>query len=99
LNNASCRGKQHVGRDRPDNNRLDVARLKSALRQGFARSLDCQVAGRDTFLDNVTLANPDARHDPFIVGVDHALKVGIGKKTRRHIRAQSANFGADRFAQ
>src|SRR5215471_10662090 len=47
----------------------------------------------------MALPDPDPAHDPFIVGVDHPFKVGIGQKARRHISAQSTDLGADRFCQ
>jgi hypothetical protein len=33
------------------------------------------------------LPDPDPGHNPFVVGVDHLFKVGIGEKARRHISA------------
>ena len=70
-----------------------------AMCQCFSRSFDRQIARRYALLDDMPLANSHPGHDPFIVSVDHPLEIGIGEKSRRHIGAQGADFGADRFTQ
>jgi hypothetical protein len=47
----------------------------------------------------MTLADAHARHDPLVVGVNHFLQVGVGKQAWRHVRAEGADFGANRFRQ
>ena len=77
---------------------MSVAAIPRCAR-AFLAACDREIAGGNALVDDMPLADADAGHDPFIVGVDHFFEVGIGEQARRHIRAQSADFGADRFRQ
>src|SRR5215469_1807515 len=60
---------------------------------------DGQVTGSHTFIGNVALADAHALENPFVGGIDHFLKVGIGKNSWRNIGAKRCNFGASRRSQ
>jgi hypothetical protein len=47
----------------------------------------------------MTLADPDALHDPLVIGIDKFFEIGIGKKARRNVGAESADLNALKLAQ
>src|SRR5260370_33721305 len=64
LNEASGRGKKHVGRNRSYNDRVEIGRVDAALGKRLLRRLDRKIAGRNTLVPEMTLADADALHDP-----------------------------------
>ena len=51
--------------------------------QSLSSGFDRQIAGGDSFIDNVPFTNAYAFPDPLIDGIDHFFQVGIGQKARR----------------
>jgi hypothetical protein len=47
----------------------------------------------------MTLADADALHDPLVIGIDKFFEIGVGKKTRRNVRAKSADLNALKLTQ
>jgi hypothetical protein len=47
----------------------------------------------------MTLADADALHNPLVIGVDKFFEVGVGKKARRNVGAESADLNALKLAQ
>jgi hypothetical protein len=47
----------------------------------------------------MTLPDANPFHDPLIVGIDHPFEVGVGKKTRGNISAESADLNALKLLQ
>ncbi len=99
LHQTSGRGKKHVGRNGPHDNRIEIGRLDAALGERFLRRLDRQIAGRNSLVHDVTFANADALHDPLIVGIDHLFEVGVGEKAGWNVGAESADLNALKLAQ
>ncbi len=99
LNQAGGRWKEHVGRDRADDDGINVAGSQTALGKRLLGGLDRQIAGGHAFVHDVALADADAGENPVIGGVDHFFEVGVGEKFRRHVGAEGADFDADRIGQ
>src|ERR1700694_3303986 len=99
LNKASGRGKQHVRRNRSHNDRVEIGSVNAALRERLFRRLDRKIAGGNTFVCQMTLADADALHDPLVISIDKFLEVGVGKKARRNVRAKSADLNALKLTQ
>src|ERR1700677_704925 len=93
------RGKKHVRSNRPYHNRIEVGSFNTALRERSLRRLHRQVTGCDPFVHEMTLADANPFHDPLIIGIDHLFEVGVGKKTRRNISAESADLNALKLLQ
>src|SRR5262245_46121365 len=71
LYQAGGRGEEHVGRDRRDNNQLDLMGLDAAPLQQVVYRLDRQLGRRRAFFDPVALVNARAPADPCGVGDYH----------------------------
>src|SRR5271156_978723 len=99
LDETCGRGEKHVGRDRPYNDRVEVGSLNAALGERLLRRLDREIAGRDAFIYDMTFADADTLHDPLVVGIDKFFEVGVGKKARRNVGAESADLNALKLAQ
>src|SRR6266852_3431711 len=99
LNETSGRGKEHVGRNRSHNDRVEIGRFDAALGERFLRRLDRKIAGRNALIHEMTLTDANALHDPLVVGLDHFFEVGVGKKTRRNVGAESADLNALKLTQ
>ena len=94
LHQAGRGGKKHVGSDGADDDGIDVGGSQAALGERFLGGFDREVAGGHAFFDDVALADADAGENPFIVGVDHFLEVGVGEKTGRHVGAKGADLNS-----
>jgi hypothetical protein len=99
LHQTSSGGKQHVGSHRRHDDSVQIAGRNSAFGQSFLRRFDRQIAGRNALVHNMTLADTDAAHDPFVIGVNQLFKVGVGEKTGRNVGAESADLNALKLAQ
>ena len=99
LHQAGGGGKKHVGRHRAHDDGFDIGGRQPALGQSLLRGFDSQVAGGHSLVYDVALADAHAGHDPFVVGVDHFFEIGVGEQARRHVGAEGADFGANRFSQ
>jgi hypothetical protein len=93
LNQARSGRKQHVGRNRPNDDGLKLGSRKSGAIQGFASRFAGDVRGRDSFIDKMTLANSGAFLDPLVIGFDHLFEVGISQKARWDVGSKGADFG------
>jgi hypothetical protein len=99
LNEASGRGKKHVGRNRSHNDRVELGRVDAALGKRSLRRLDRKIAGCNTFVHEMTLADTDTLHDPLVIGIDKFFEVGVSKKARRNVGAKSADLNALKLTQ
>ena len=99
LDETRGRGEKHVGRNRSHNDRVEFGRVDAALGQRVPRRLDRKIAGRNTFVHEVTFADADALHDPLVIGINKLFEVGIGKKARRNVGAESADLNALKLTQ
>src|SRR6266853_6711833 len=99
LNKTSGRGEKHVGRNRSHNDRVEIGRVDAALGKRLLRRLDRKIAGRNTLVCKMTLADADALHDPLVIGIDKFFEVGVGKKARRNVGAESADLNALKLTQ
>jgi hypothetical protein len=99
LDETSGRGEKHVWRNRSHNNRVEIGRVDAAVGEGLLRRLDRKIAGRNTLVYEMTLANTDALHDPLVIGIDKFFEVGVGKKAGRNVGAESADLNALKLAQ
>ena len=80
LHQAGGAGKQHVGRDGADDDQVDVVRGQSGLLDRDERGLLREVRRRHAGIDDVTLANAGALHDPLVGGFDQLLEIGVGQQ-------------------
>ena len=95
LNQARCRGEGHVRRYRGNNDGVYLGSVDAGLGQtGFSR-LCGQVAGGNTFIDNVPFPDAGSFRDPPIVGFHHALQVGVGQQPGWDVGAYSRNLCAN----
>jgi hypothetical protein len=99
LDETGRRWKQHVGRNRRDNDGVEIAGGDSTLGESSPGGFGSQIARCHTFVDNMTLANSDAAHDPFVVGIDHFFEVGVGQKAGWNVGTESADLNALKLAQ
>ena len=76
-----------VGRDRGDNDGIQVASVDSRLRQGLFRRTDRH--GRRSLVrgGDAAFLHAGACADPLVVGVDELLKVGVGPSFFRDVGA------------
>jgi hypothetical protein len=96
LHDAGRGWKEHIGRDRADDDDIDVGWSQAALSKRFPGSLDCKVAGGNTLFDDVTFADTDSRENPVIGSVNHFLEVSVRKKPGGHVGAKSTDLHSDR---
>ena len=99
LNQAGCRGEEHVRRDGRDDDYVNVRRRYASFGQSFLGRFHREIAGRHALVNQVAFPNSGAFHDPVMVRLDHLLEILISQKARRDIRSQSADFGANRVIQ
>ncbi len=67
-----------VGGDGADDDRVDLRRFDSALRQRAAGRQDRHIGGSHLRVGNMALADARALHDPLVVGIDQLFQVLIG---------------------
>ena len=80
LNEARRGGKQHVGRDSGDDDRVDLAGVDVALFQNLACCTRRHVRGRLVVIPkNPPLSDPGTGANPFVTRVHHLLQIGIRK--------------------
>ena len=99
LDQASGGGEKHVGRDRSHYDRVEIGRADAALGERLLCGLDRKIAGRNPLVDEMTLADADALHDPLVIGVDKFFEVGVGEKAGRNVGAESADLNALKLGQ
>ena len=71
----------------------------AAFGERFLRRLHRKIAGRNPFVDEMTLADADALHDPLVIGVDNFFEIGVGEKAGRNVGAESADLNALKLGQ
>ena len=94
LHQARGARKQHVGRDRADDDHVDVVRRQPGLLDRLLRRFGREIARRDARIDDVALLDAGALQDPFVGGLDHLLEIRIGQQLRRHIGGQALDLDA-----
>ena len=86
---------EHVRRYRSNYDRVDLRRRDPRVPQTAAGSLRGEIASGYPFLGNVPLVYACALHNPFIVGIHHVFKVGVGQQSRGHIGSQCGDLGTE----
>ena len=66
--------------------------IDPALGERAAGGLDRHVGGRHSGLGDVALPDPDAFHDPLVVGVDQLFQVLLGQHVGRSVAAERSDF-------
>src|SRR4029077_18607070 len=99
LNETSGRGEKHVGRNRSHNDLVEIGSVDAALGQRVLRRLDRKIAGRNTLVCKMAFADTDPLHDPLVIGIDKFFEIGVGKKARRNVGAESADLNALKLTQ
>src|SRR5208282_3777170 len=99
LDKTRGRGKKHIGRNRPDDDRVEVGGRDAALVERFLGCFNRKIAGRNAFVDQMAFADAYALHDPLVVCVDKFFQIGVGEKTRRNVGAESADLNALKLSQ
>jgi hypothetical protein len=92
LQQARRAREEHVGRDRADDDELDVARRQAGAPDRLEGGLLGQIGGADAGIDDVALADPGALQDPLVGGVDHLLEIVIGQHPRWHVGGQTLDL-------
>ena len=89
-------GEGHVGCDGGDNDEIEVFGFDAGILQSIESSFDREIARRLVFRSNAALFDSRALNDPFVIGIDHALQVGVGQDFLRNVFAGAGNGdGAD----
>ncbi len=73
--------------------------VDAALRETLLRGFGGKIAGGDTLLHDVTLADAGALHDPLVVGIHHLFEVGVRQQLRRNVYTQRTDLGPDRLTR
>ena len=77
-----------VGRGCGENERVDFLRVGAGLFEQLLHGFACHIARAETFLvENASLLDADACHNPLIVGLDHARKFVVAQHIFRHVTA------------
>ncbi len=72
LNETGCRGKEHVGSGRGDENKIDFGGRDSRLFDRLQRRFCGHVACLFIFRGDATFLDARASGDPFVARIDHA---------------------------
>ena len=94
LNQAGGRGEKHIGRHRGNNNCVQIGRGHAALHQSPLGGLGREVAGGDSCIYDMALANPGAIDNPIVGGFYHLFQIIVGQQAGRNEGAQGSNLGA-----
>ena len=91
-------GERIVGRGGGENQAFDFLRIGAGLFEQLLNGLACHVGRAETFLvEDAALLDSDARHDPFVVGVDHARKFFVVEDVFGYESAHAGDNGIDFF--
>ena len=99
LHQASGGGIHHVGGDRADDDQIHLLQIEGMRLQQILDRFDGQIAGGNSLVDQVTLADSGAFQDPLVGGVHHFFQVLIGEDARRDVGTESGNLGATSVRQ
>ena len=77
LHQAGGRGKQHVGRDRGDQNHFEISGRYAALSERSLGSLHGEIAAGYALVGEVAFADAGALQDPIVGSLDHLFEVGV----------------------
>ena len=81
-----------VGGSGGENERVDFLRVGAGLFEQLLYGLACHIARAETLLvENASLLDADARHDPLIVGLYHAREFVVAQHIFGHVAASSMN--------
>ena len=92
LHQAGGGGKRHVGRDRGDDDEIDLFGGDAGLFHRPPRRLGRQIGGK--FVLGAAMCrsfDAGAGGDPFVGGVHHFFEVGIGEDLCRHIGSDAGD--------
>ena len=87
LHQACSGGKQHIGRDGAQDDRVQLACFDATLFQSNPGRFHRQVGGRDIRIGNVPLGNSDALHDPLVAGLHQLFEILVGQDAGRRVAA------------
>ncbi len=76
-----------VGRERADDDQIDVVRPEPGSGDGSKPGNRGHAGRRLARPGDAALADTRARDDPFIVGIDHPLEIGVGENLARGVGA------------
>ena len=74
LHEAGGGGEEHVRRDGGDDDGFDFGGVDAAGGEALAGGFDGEIAGADTLVDDVALADAGALGDPLVVGGDQSFR-------------------------
>ena len=99
LNETGCRGKEHVGSGRGDENKIDFGGRNFRLFDRLQRRFRGHVARLFVFRGDATFLDPGASRDPFVAGIDHARQIFVGQNFFRHVTSSADDRdGAPQFS-
>ena len=97
LDQARRGGKEHVRRDRADQDRVQVGGIDTSLLQHLSCRSGGKVGSGFPVVEDVTLLDPGPGQDPIVSSLDHPFQILIVQDLRRHIAPDPGNLGARRL--
>src|SRR5690242_17352144 len=95
LNKAGGGGKHHIRSNAGNYDQFNLGRVGSRFCQESFCGFSGQMGASRAIPGNVALADTGAGPNPFVIGRDHFLEVGVGKHLRRNVRCDTRDFCRD----